>query len=484
FYFSFLFYWIGFVSVIGLVGLVLYLSLYIGVFGLAAAWWLNRKYEIPLRDKKTANKIKIKKSLSNFLPSAVVLSCLWIILEYIRSHFPVLGFGWALLGYSQTSNLFLIQIARITGAYGVSFIVMVFNVTVFYLVCWLRLFGVSSSEKEDKNYYKTKFYFSAGLGASLWLVYLSYGLFILNKPINRQDHIVRIGVVQGNIPQEVKWDDESQPLIMQKYSLLSQLALVQSPDIIIWPETSVPDYIEEGGWAYEAVSELARQTKTPFLVGAPYLEKEGKARSGHLFNSAFLFSAQGRLVSRYDKLCLVPFGEYLPFADKVRFLEKYIKIINEVGDFKPGNEYTLLPVNQKSLGVLICFEDIFTDLVREFVNKGAEILVNITNDAWFKYSPAPYQHMNASVFRAVENNRSVVRAANTGISCFIDPHGRVYSVLKKSKGVSPDNNKKTRWPGLFISGYLVEDVIFTQEKTFYTQHGDIFVLICLIIILF
>ena len=503
FYFYFLFYWIGFVSVIGLVCLVLYLGLYIGIFGLAAAWWLNREQKISLQDKISADKGKIKKMLLSFLPDTVVLPCLWVILEYIRSHFPVLGFGWALLGYSQTPNLPLIQISRITGAYGVSFIIMVFNVTLFYFIRWLILSRGLSSKNEDKNYCKIKFCFSAGICAGLFLVYLSYGIFILNKPINRQDPIVRIGVVQGNIPQEVKWDNESQSLIMQKYSLLSQLALVKSPDIIIWPETSVPDYIKEGGWAYEAVSELARQTKIPFLVGAPYLEEEGTAQSGNLFNSAFLFSAQGRLVGRYDKLRLVPFGEYLPFVGKIRFLEKYIKIINEVGDFKPGDKYTLLPVpepsslqtdiddrinqedpeetdfypetEEKYIGVFICFEDIFTDLVRELVNKGAGILVNITNDAWFKYSPAPYQHMNASVFRAVENNRSVVRAANTGISCFIDPHGRVYSILKKGKGV---------WPGLFISGYLVEDVIFTQEKTFYTQHGDIFVLICLIIVLF
>jgi apolipoprotein N-acyltransferase len=181
-------------------------------------------------------------------------------------------------------------------------------------------------------------------------------------------------------------------------------------------------------------------------------------REDTYYNSAILLSAQGKHLCRYDKIHLVPFGEYIPFNKLLSFLETIVPI----GEFSRGKIFTVFPFPDK-FSVLICFEDLFPEISRQFVKRGAGLLVNITNDAWFGKTSAPYQHLQASVLRAVENRRFLVRAANTGISGFIDPGGKIISLLADPQGEER-----------FISAYATQ-TIYSQEKlTFYTRFGDLF----------
>jgi len=182
-----------------------------------------------------------------------------------------------------------------------------------------------------------------------------------------------------------------------------------------------------------------------------------------------LVSPEGELLDRYDKLHLVPFGEYIPLRKFFGFLETIVPI----GDFSRGNGYTVFSMPPYKFSVLICFEDLFPGLSREFVKKGADFLINITNDAWFKKTSSPYQHLSASVFRAVENRVFLIRSANTGVSGFIAPTGKIISLVGDKSG----NN-------IFVSGYKTQNIaVYKQGLSFYTRYGNIFIIICLLLAL-
>ena len=207
---------------------------------------------------------------------------------------------------------------------------------------------------------------------------------------------------------------------------------------------------------------LARELRTDFLVGAPTFREadEGLQR----MNSAVLISKDGGELKRYHKLRLVPFGEYIPFFKFLR------QLFNTIGHFSPGDEITLFRVNDRPpFSALICFEDIFPDLCRLFVNQGSRMLINITNDAWFNHSTAPYQHAQSSVFRAIQNRVPVVRAANTGLSCFINSTGEITESVND------------RGEEIFVTGFKTSDVTLDHRPTFYGRWGDKIVLIFLIL---
>jgi apolipoprotein N-acyltransferase len=242
--------------------------------------------------------------------------------------------------------------------------------------------------------------------------------------------------------------------------VLTRLASTDKPDLIIWPETSVPGYLLEEQKLYDEITSLAQERKAALLVGAPIFDRD----SGRSLNSAILFSKEGKVKQIHSKLHLVPFGEFVPFENILGFIRNNIVI----GDFIPGRTYTLFPVKDNlNFSVLVCFEDIFPDLVRRFVKSGANFMVNITNDAWFKKTSAPYQHLQASVFRAVENRVNVVRAANTGYSGFIAPTGKIINRV---------HNKEEE---IEIVGYASESLAISHKPTFYTRFGDVFALFCL-----
>ena len=423
-FFSGSLYWVTYVSSLGFSILVLYLGLYFAVFGLFFSI-LNTQY-----------------SILNLL----FIPCLWVALEYIRSHL-FSGFGWALLGYSQYRFLPIIQISDVTGTYGVSFLIVLINVGI-----WQAM-----SRLAKKSLYPVLCtLFSV-------LLVLSYGHFKLNqKPEGKH---IKLAVVQGNIPQWQKWDPEARDYILEEYIHLTEQAKADGPDIVIWPETSVPGYLEDDVELRKEISSLSQRISPGYLlVGTPHVGEERK-----IYNSATLLR-QGEIVQRYDKLHLVPFGEFIPwpgFFSRFSFAEL-------IGDFHPGKDYTVFEAGPGvKLGVLICFEDVFSYLARDFVRKGANILVNMTNDAWFRDSSEPYQHLQASVFRAVENRVPVVRSANTGVSCFISQLGEIEA------RVTDDSGKD-----VLVAGQKNHDVYTTGGlSSFYTAYGDIFAWFCIVITL-
>ncbi|MFA5089101.1 MAG: apolipoprotein N-acyltransferase, partial [Candidatus Omnitrophota bacterium] len=300
--------------------------------------------------------------------------------------------------------------------------------------------------------------------ACLIAVVLGYGAFQLSQV--RESPQVSVVAVQGNVPQEVKWDRMAWPLIMERYLSLTEQAAAEGPDIIIWPETAFPGFLWESADLWGQLDAFVVEMKTPLLVGVVTRE------AGAYFNSALLIPARGGIAGQYHKLHLVPFGEYVPLRGKFPFLTDIIPI----DDFTPGREHTLFGVGERENGigekgffsVLICFEDGVAEISREFVRRGANFLVNITNDAWFGDTKAPFMHLQSSVFRAVENRRSLIRAANTGVSCSIDPRGRIVGFVENARG------KKT-----FVPGYVLDGgVQLSREKTLYTKFGDFFTYLC------
>jgi len=427
-------YWLIHVTFPGLVLLVLYLALYFGIFGLLISFYPLSAIRYPL----------------------IYIPCLWVLLEYLRSYLFT-GFGWALLGYSQFLNLPVIQIADITGVWGVSFLVMMVNVVIWQL---MNVTSHKSQVARIKSGYLVISFFL--LGASL-----IYGYYRLSlRPATGDLQPIKVSVIQGNIPQELKWQTRSREFILDRYLTLSRDASCEEPGLVIWPEAAVPGYLfnPQDKWMFERIFNFAKDRKLNFLIGA--VAEEGE----NYFNTAILVDGQGRIIQRYNKLHLVPFGEYIPFKKAFPFLETIVPI----GDFTAGREYTVFSLDGTTkFSVLICFEDLFPELSRRFVKKGANFLVNITNDAWFGKTPSPFQHLALSVFRAVENRRFLLRAANTGVSGFIAPNGAVSSLVADNRGKA-----------VFITGYETAFVYPRDNITFYTRFGDIVVLICLILAIY
>ncbi len=379
-------YWIFHVTTVGLIVLCFYLALYFGIFGLFF------------------NLFGFYRSGFTF----IVIPIVWIFLEYIQSHLFT-GFGWLLLGYSQYKNLPLIQIADFSGVYGVSFVIMMVNVAVYKLL--------------KKSFHEI---IIAGL---VFVAILGYGMVRLNE--SKEDSLLKVSLIQGNIPQEVKWDPRATDGILNKYIALTKEASLDNPSLIIWPETSFPGFFGTDERLTNRVLDLAKDINIPILLGANTEE------SFKNFNSALLISGRGEVLDKYDKIHLVPFGEYVPLSDRFPMLHDLV--FGELGEFAPGEEFTVFTLKSKDsteefkFGALICFEDIFPELAKSFVKNGVDFLVVITNDAWYGRSGAPYQHASCSVFRAIENRVSIVRCANTGYSCFIDSKGRIYDSVEKNK---------------------------------------------------
>lgn len=437
-------YWLVHVTLPGMIVVVLYLALYFALFGAASAYALSH-------------------------PSAVaifIVPAIWTCLEWARSNL-LTGFGWVLLGHSQANNPTIIQIADVTGAYGVSFLIVLVNAAIFMTIKSMR-------KRENSVVYLT---------IALSVVFLATAYGIINLRSIFTGDKVKVAVIQGNIPQSEKWDRQFREEILRKYGRLTKEAIAKKPDLVIWPETSVPAFIELDKGVRVWLGDLAKGAATPLLVGAP---REDAGASGALYNSAILFGPDGDIIGTYAKVHLVPFGEYVPFKKVLAFVERFAP--SPIGDFSAGKESSVLSFSMKRSTVaehsrwklikkirfapLICFEDIFPDLARRSVANGANFLVNMTNDAWFKHSSAPYQHAASSVFRAVENRVNVIRAANTGYSCFIDQKGEIIDAVG-SQGKE-----------IFVEGFAVHDIVLNRPHTIYTRYGDIFVTICALAVAF
>ena len=425
-------YWFKYVTWAGAFLLTSYLSLFFGFFALGYLLF-NRQ------------------SLGKRI---LFYACLWVSLEYFRSNF-LSGFGWVTLSHTQYQNTALIQIADITGTYGITFLVVAVNVLIKENLAYV--FGMTDLK------HPSLIKMNAGLLCILLMVY-GYGLFRLSHPVPMP--YVKVGVIQGNIPQEEKWMQENRTFTIQKYLTLSKAALNEHPDFLIWPETAFPGLIEEMPQLMEDIREFSRAENIPLLIGVVAQE------SSKYYNSALLITPDGKMNQRYDKFHLVPFGEFLPFRKQLPFLAHLIPI----EDFSPGTKARVFtwPIRQKDIrfSTAVCFEDTLAYITRRFVLNGAHLLINITNDAWFGDTKEPFLHLQAAIFRTIETRRALVRAANTGISCFIDPYGRFMKFVQNAGG------KKT-----YIDGTAVFWAPLNSSTTFYTKAGDIFTYLCFVCIL-
>ncbi|MCK9432385.1 MAG: apolipoprotein N-acyltransferase [Candidatus Omnitrophica bacterium] len=417
-------YWLIHVTLLGQVILICYLAVYFSAFGVLV--YLARSFS-PLR-------------YLFFLPSC------WVLLEYLRSHLFT-GFPWALIAFSQYRFLPVIQVSDLTGAWGVSFLVIMAN-TAFYLLLRRR------------QVLKIIFTFFLFLCLVLGYGFVKLGRKIIFSPGRDK---VRISVIQGNIPQDLKWDRNAAFFILNRYHELTVAASAGKPGLIVWPESSVPGLLGRDEAEFAQVYALAGELNTGILVGAV-------SYSGlRYFNSALYINRDGSPGPLYHKIHLVPFGEYIPLKNIFPFLET----IAPIGDIQAGKDFVVFkkPVD---FGVLICFEDLFPELSREFIRSGAKFLVNITNDAWYKETSAPYQHFAASVFRSVENRVYLARSANTGISGFIDPFGRILKTVKNTAGKE-----------IFVEGYCTQDIYpEASPRTVYNRYGDFFIILCFVVFIF
>jgi apolipoprotein N-acyltransferase len=376
--------------------------------------------------------------------SILVPPLLWVGLEYLRSSF-LTGFPWAFLGHTQYLNLPFIQMADVTGVYGLSFVIVLINTTLLWVL-----------QQWPKRIFPSK---EVAVTAILLLFFMVYGYLKINAvdgEVNRSPSL-NVGLVQGNIDQSIKWDESFQAETLKIYRRLSMKAAEERPDLIIWPETATPFFFQEAKEFQPFVLEIPEKANAFLLFGTPFYRVE-KGKVSH-YNSAFLVSPSRQLVGKYDKIHLVPFGEYVPLKQILFFVGSSLG--EGIGDFRSGKKIINLSLPQGKFGVLICFEIIFPDLCRRFVKAGADFLVTITNDAWFGKTSAPYQHFTIAVFRAVENRVFVARAANTGVSGLIDPKGKI---LKRGD--------------IFTEEVMNGTVRLMKDKSFYTRYGDIFAWIC------
>ncbi len=404
--------------------LALYLSLYLGLFSLI-----------------------YKNLLRNNFPSSFYAPFLWVTIEVIRTYLFT-GFPWALIGYSQYKFLLISQIADITGVYGVSFLVVLFNCFIFDL--WIF--------KKRKSVQPLLPYSTIVISSVLIILIFIFCLFYGAKRLTELEvgDNLQVAVIQGSIPQNEKWDFQKIEQIINIYKDLTRKAKSYNPTLIVWPETAIPFIFEKNRHFTSELVNFVKEENIYLLFGS-ILEKE----ENKFTNSAVLLDPNGVKAYFYDKIHLVPFGEYVPLRKVLFFINK---VTVGIGDYQPGEGYNVAITPFGKFATLICYESIFPGQVRKFYQKGGNFIVNITNDGWFGNTSGPYQHFSISVFRAIENRKPLVRAANSGISGFIDSRGRIMSKTK-----------------LFDRTYLIERIQLNDKLSFYTKYGDIFAYTCIVV---
>ncbi|MFA4874848.1 MAG: apolipoprotein N-acyltransferase [bacterium] len=376
------------------------------------------------------------------------LAVFWTAAEFCRNYFPCNGFPWANIAMSQWRNLHLIQIADLIGIYGIIFLIVWTNACIVEIIVRIR--------GERVRMLAAKI----GITAVLIGATVGYGAFRIDE-IKAQfagAPIFKIGMVQGNIAQEMKWAEnrlvENVGIMRQGTRQLRDAAV----DLIAWPESAFPWAISTEATEIDPRAlgmDKDELGKFPYLLIGALSERP----DGEYYNSALLFDAKGKIEGRYHKAHLVPFGEYVPYK-KLFFFAR--KLTRPAGNFIAGESYEPLKAGSARLGPLVCYEDVFPEIARKLVKNGAQLLANVTNDAWYGVSSAPYQHLAHSVFRAVENRRFLLRATNTGVSAIIAPTG-----------------KASMESAIFTRALIVAPVVLLNELTPYTRLGDWFAWACI-----
>ena len=383
--------------------------------------------------------------LSAFLQSRWNISSLWtrplvwVAIEYLRHIGPMGGYPWSQLGYTQGAFLPFIQSAEIWGAYGLTFILVQANELI--AMAWRRIRGEWGAYASLASFIVALLL----LGANI-----AYGYWRMGAPLSPVAKMVKVGIVQGDISQEEKWDKSLVQKILGIYVAGTKELEAQGAELILWPEASFPVAVpfDAPGLSFDFGNDKAH-----LLFGTISRSEKNSSfgSNSSVYNSGILIDGEGRIEDFYHKRKLVPFGEYIPYQDLFFFARK---LTAEVGNLAPGEQYRPIRYGDEKLGVLICYEDIFPFIARDMVEQGAEALINITNDAWYGFSSAPYQHQVYSQYRSVETRRALVRATNTGISSLIDAYGRIL------------------WQGeLFTRANFITDLPLYQGKTPFVRWG-------------
>jgi len=423
-FFALILYWLNIVmttygrlawplSIVAYLLLVFYLALYFGLVSLAVRY-LQKRLGLSL---------------------ALSFPLFWVAAEFLRAH-ALTGFPWASLGYSQI-GLASSQIADFSGVYGVGFVLALSNAVLAESVCCWRRSGWQKLP-----------WLALGLTLVIGGATFGYGYWRIAQYPADQKSRLQVALIQGNVEQGVKWDPAYRWSILERYLAMTRTAAAEGADLIVWPEAATPFQFQNGGAATDKLRATVRQSQSYLLFGSPAFEKDTDGT--RYFNSSYLLGPDGHNLGRSDKIHLVPFGEYVPLKPLLPFINK---LVVGVGDFTAGTVKPL-SLNGDSLGVLVCYEAIFPELARGYVAAGSDLLVNITNDAWFGDSSAPYQHLAMTRMRAIENRVWLVRAANTGVSALIAPSGAV-----------------TAESGLFTTE-IVSGAVGSGGGSFYTDWGD------------
>lgn len=486
----------GFLFFAGLLPAILLLYPYANIFGTMVGYLLLVGY--------LALYFAVFAVLMQFVPrrSSVLFSlaaaCLWTALEWVRS-WLMTGFPWGSIGYSQWNNLPGIQIASLFGVHGISFVIVLFNVSLAILLC-------------NRHQWRQEVRVVV-LPLILTVLCFGYGVFQLKNAEsldkNTNTETLKVALIPGNIPQLQKWDADQFPEILQRYIGLTRDAIKENPDLIVWPETAIRNEALTGRWPlyYSRFSRMFRDIEIPMLIGTASRGKTDKAigmfsehtlKRKEIYNRVLSISPDGKIQGDYAKMHLVPFGEYVPLAN---LLPDFIPNFIQFEPFVPGKTVNLLPVfnvkdktkpasnglgppyqeavfNVKDeapterieVGASICFESVFPDEFRSPVKMGANVMGIFTNDAWFKGTAFPELHLSMAPFRAIENRISVFRCANGGFTCVVDKVGRIITPL-----ITPDTAQEI----LIAAVPLLSST--EHEQTLYTRYGDWFSMLCTLI---
>ncbi len=464
--------WLHTVTVPGLVLVGLYMGVYFAIWG----WIAGLVRPLPSLTKENAETSNVQRprfsvQLGNALPNespearspwlsslnnlwlAFVLASVWAALEWVRG-WMFTGWGWNGLGVALHKILPIIQIAEVTGVAGLSFLVAFANVIAITTV---RRFLLETKLAKRRPHFDFTLTMAAIVGLA------AYGIRALQ--VKSATEPLRVAAVQADVPREEKFSPAFEEKIFQQFTRLTQIALATRPppQLIIWPESSTPAPALVDAENYRFVMDLAASIKTDLLLGTIDVDEKGD------YNAAILVPEGGQEIQVYRKLHLVPFGEYVPGRNTVPFIGAIVG--DQVpGDFTRGKEPVVfrLTTDRVMVAPLICFEDTLGELTRQFVLHGANLLANVTNDGWFLRSAGSQQHVENAIFRCIENRRPMVRAANTGVTCFVNRFGRVTQVLLDAEGSQ------------FTEGVLTGTVEVPTDGalTFYSRHGELFAKVC------
>lgn len=412
-------YWIGWATLPGLLGALLWLpvftALFSGIFTLVRKRWGNIAF--------------------------LAVPFLWTGIEIINS-MGAMAFPWNKLAYSFSRIPAMIQFASWTGAYGVTFWIMILNVLIYS--------AVRNHGKAGRR--------NISIFIVLCILPLLHGLLTMNDRFEEEQ--LRISLVQGNIDPYKKWTPEFIDTSFSVYHRLTNQGATQNPDFIVWPETATPAYIRHKYSYLRRIKTQIDSINIPLITGAPDYDWDEEGNF-HTYNGALLIRPNSMKIERYNKIRLVPFSEKVPFVEQLPFLYNILDRIHpDIGDFTSGDSICVFHAHSATLkrevafSIAICFESIFPGLIRQSIERGAEFLLIITNDGWFGNTSGPYQHHEIAVLRAIENRRSIARCANTGISSIIDPWGRVTMRSKLNEEI-------------VLTGF----VPVNNERSFYTRYG-------------